>query len=346
MAFIDYILKTPAYGWQNETGELTKPSTKELWSELFHRINIFKSKKNWITLIGWFWVLCMLPIFILFFVKYFTFPLFILGFFYGMFIMSTHGTIWYHRYCTHRAYKFSNKFWKFITQNLVIKVIPEEIYVVSHHVHHLKSDRPGDPYNTKAGFLYCFLADTNHQSINTNLNEEDYKKVSGYLNHTGIKINSYKEYQKWGSIANPWNTFKLWIGNWAFWYITLYLIGGHALACAIFSGAMIWVVGVRTFNYNGHGNGEDKRVEGTDFNNKDMSVNQIRPGLLSGEWHNNHHLYPNSAQSGFLPFQLDSAWYYIYFLYKIGGVSSYQNSKKEFYTNYYLPYKLKNDAGK
>src|SRR6185436_4570132 len=119
---------------------------------------------------------------------------------YAMIIMATHGTIWYHRYGTHRAYTFSHPIWRFITQNLVIKTIPEEIYIVSHHVHHSKSDLPGDPYNAKAGFMYCMLSDVNHQCINKELSEKDYAKASGFLKHTGIWINSYKQYLRWGSI--------------------------------------------------------------------------------------------------------------------------------------------------
>ncbi len=72
---------------------------------------------------------------------------------------------WYHRYGTHRAFVFRNSFWRIVTQNLVVKLIPEEIYIVSHHVYHSKSDQPGDLYNASAGFLYCFLVETNHQPI-------------------------------------------------------------------------------------------------------------------------------------------------------------------------------------
>jgi stearoyl-CoA desaturase (delta-9 desaturase) len=56
-----------------------------------------------------------------------------------MIIMGTHGTIWFHRYCTHKSFTFRHGIWRFITQNLVIKTIPEEVYVVSHHVHHAKA---------------------------------------------------------------------------------------------------------------------------------------------------------------------------------------------------------------
>src|SRR5690606_8654990 len=104
--------------------------------------------------------------------------------------------------------------------------------------------------------------------------------------------NTYEDYREWGSIADPFYTAGLWILNWSFWYATFFLIGGHALACALFSGAMFWVVGVRAFNYTGHGNGKEKHQDGIDFDRSNLSINQLRPGLFAGEWHNNHHLFP------------------------------------------------------
>jgi stearoyl-CoA desaturase (delta-9 desaturase) len=248
--------------------------------------------------------------------------------------MSTHATIWYHRYSTHRAFEFSHPIFRFITQNLVVKVIPEEIYVVSHHVHHTRSDQPGDPYNPKGGLLYCMLADTNHQGINKNLDEKGYSRLASFLKHTGVKINTYTQYQRWGSVAHPAYILGLWLLNWSFWYTMFYLIGGHGLACALFSGAMVWVIGVRAFNYTGHGGGEVKHVDGVDYDRSNLSINQTRPGLFAGEWHNNHHLFPGSARAGFLRHQLDLAWCYIYSLYKIGCVKSYNDAKKQFFEQY------------
>lgn len=334
MAFIDYLLQTPSYGWQNEKGELIVPTTKQLFSEAFSRINIFKTKKNWITLISWLMVTCMMPFFVVFLFNYFSWPLVIAIALYSMMIMGTHGTIWFHRYCTHKSYTFSHPIWRFITQNLVIKTFPEEIYVVSHHVHHVKSDLPGDPYNPQGGFWYCMLSDVNHQSINKNLSEKDYRKAVHFMKHTGVQINTYSQYLKWGSIASPVYTIGLWALNWSFWYLTFYFIGGHALACALFSAAMLWFILVRAFNYTGHGKGEVKHRDGIDFDRSNLSINQARPGLMAGEWHNNHHLYPGSARAGFLPFQLDLAWIYIYVLYKLKMVNSYKDSKKEFLKKY------------
>ncbi len=336
MAFIDEVLQTPTYGWEDDKGELIKPTVRQLYAEAFSRINIFKSKKNWISLMGWFTVVCMLPFLFAFLFYYFSIKLLCAFLLYCMIIMSTHGTIWYHRYCTHKAFTFSRPIWRFITQNLVVKTIPEEMYVVSHHVHHTNSDQPGDPYNAQGGFMYCMLADVNHQCISKQLSEANYTKAVRFLRHTGVQINSYQQYLKWGSIASPLYTVGIWFLNWAFWYTAFYLIGGHGLACALFSAAMFWVVLVRAFNYTGHAKGQIKHKDGIDFDRSNLSINQTRPGLFSGEWHNNHHLYPGSARAGFLTYQLDLAWTYIFTLYKLGAVSSYHDSKKEFLKKYKL----------
>jgi len=334
MKFIDKVLQAPSYGWQNENNELVIPSSRVLFTEAFSKINIFKTKKNWISFIGWFMLICMIPFFYFFLFKYFSLWLLVALIVYAMVIMSTHGTIWFHRYCTHKAFEFSHPIWRFITKNLVIKTIPEEMYIVSHHVHHAKSDNPGDPYNAKAGLLYCMLADVNHQCINKELDETEYKRVSSFLKHTGVKINTYAQYLKWGSIASPLHTILSWLLNWAFWFAVLYYAVGPGFACALFSGAAFWVIFVRAFNYTSHGKGKIKHKDGIDFDRSNLSINQTRPGWVSGEWHNNHHLYPTSARAGFLPYQLDIAWVYIYCLYKLGAISSYRDSKKNFLARY------------
>ncbi len=334
MAFIDYILQKPSYGWTNTEGELVVPSRRQLFKEAFSRVNIFQSKKNWITSLSWIMTLCMLPFLYFFIFHHFSWVLLIVLIFYSLIIMGTHGTIWFHRFCTHRAYRFSRPVWRFITQNLVIKTFPEEIYVVSHHVHHAKSDQPGDPYNPGGGFLYCMLSDVNHQGVNKDLNENDYKKAYRMLQHTGVKLNSYSQYQQWGSVTHPAYAITLWLLNWSFWFAALYFIGGIALACTIFTAAMLWFIFVRAFNYTGHGKGEVKHIDGIDFDRSNLSINQTRPGLFTGEWHNNHHLYPGSARAGFLPYQLDLAWIYIYCMHKVGIVASYHDSKKEFLRRY------------
>lgn len=343
MAFLDRVLEPPSYGWKTESGELYVPTTGELFRELFRRVNFLADRKNWLPFWNWAGTVLLAPFFVLFFWYYTAMSwqfvgLFAIGFVYGMVLMGSHGTVWYHRYGTHRAFTFKNPFWRFLTRNIVIKIVPEEIYIVSHHVHHAMVEEPGDPYNALAGGLYCFLADTNHQPIARNLSQEDYQRLVGLVEHTGVRPNTYEQYQKWGSIAHPLRTVAHFLLNWTFWFVVFYAIGGFALATAIFCGAYVWAVGIRTYNFTGHGEGKDVRVEGWDFNSKDLSVNQYWPGFVAGEWHNNHHLYPNSARSGFLPVQIDFPWYYIRFLHMLGGVDSYRDYKQQFYEKYYEPY--------
>lgn len=334
MAFIDIILQQPSYGWKNAKGDLVVPTTKQLWSETFLRLNIFQSKKNWLSFISFAMIVGMLPFLYFFVFRFFSLPLLLAFLVYAMIIMGTHGTIWFHRYCTHKSYKFSSPFWRILTQNLVVRTLPEEIYAISHHVHHAKSDEPGDPYNARGGFLYCMLAEINHQRISQTLTEAEYRKAANLLEHTGVNVNSYTQYRNWGSLTTPVYAVGLWLLNWAFWYAAFYLMSGHGLACALFSAALLWFIGVRAFNYTGHGKGEEKHVDGVDFDRSNLSINQLRPGLFAGEWHNNHHLYPASARAGFLPYQLDLPWIYIFSLYKLGAVSYYHNSRKEFLKKY------------
>lgn len=333
-----YVLQAPSYGWKDQENKLIIPSPRQIFKEFASRLNIVRTKKNWLAFFSWFKVLVLIPCLFIFFFRYFNFYLLGIAFVYGMVIMGTHGTIWYHRYCTHSAYTFKNKFWRFITQNLTMNMIPEEIYVISHHVHHAKSDEPGDPYNAGAGFLYCFLADVNHQPISHHLTEGEYARVEGMMDHTGVRTNTYAQYQKWASLANPARAITAWLLNWTFWGVVFYLLGGPGLFFALFGAAGFWAIGVRTFNYEGHGKGHDKRRDGSDFNRKDMSINQLWPGYVAGEWHNNHHLYPSSARSGFLNYQVDLAWYYIKFMSWLGAVSSYHDSKKLFLAKHRHPY--------
>ncbi len=338
MAHVDIVLRPPSYGWEQPDGSLARPSTGQLLREFAARLNIFRSRKQWLPLSSWLSVICMLPFMAAFFLWHFSWPLVVVGFVYSMVIMGSHGTVWYHRYGTHKAFEFSHPFWRFVTRNLVIKLVPEELYIVSHLVHHSKSDTPGDPYHPGGGVLYCFLADANHQPIAHDLSESDYKKACGYLAHTGIPMNTYAQYQTWGSIAHP---AKLWahrLLNWGFWYGAFFLLGGHPLACVVFGSAAVWGTGVRTFNYGAHGGGKDLRRAGEDFDERNLSINQIWPGLVAGEWHNNHHLFARSARSGYKPWQIDFPYYYVRVLHFIGGVSSYRDSREVFYKKHYLPY--------
>jgi len=98
---LDKVLDPPSYGWADQEGNLSKPTSKQLFKEFFKRINIFQSRKNWLPLFSWLRVIVLLPFLYLFIFEYFSVWLLVIAFIYSMIIMGTHGTIWHHRYCTH-----------------------------------------------------------------------------------------------------------------------------------------------------------------------------------------------------------------------------------------------------
>lgn len=48
MSFLDHVLQPPSYGWKDTSGEIVKPTRKEILSEFFKRLNVSKDRKNWL----------------------------------------------------------------------------------------------------------------------------------------------------------------------------------------------------------------------------------------------------------------------------------------------------------
>jgi stearoyl-CoA desaturase (delta-9 desaturase) len=110
---LERALREPAYGWRRD-GALYVPSTAEIFREWRSRMNLFASRKAWLAVTGWFWTLCLVPFGVVFLTRYFSWKLMLVGFLYSMVWIGTHGTVWLHRYATHRAFKFRNGVWRAI----------------------------------------------------------------------------------------------------------------------------------------------------------------------------------------------------------------------------------------
>ncbi len=335
MAFIDRSLKPPSYGYVRD-GELYVPSSGEILREFFRNLNPLK-RHNWLSIVSIVALLALISCLVLFFISYFTWTLAAVVFVYGLFGMGSYANFWVHRFCTHRAFRFRNSFFRAIGRNLAIKVAIEELHVISHHVHHHHSDQPGDPHNPQGGWLYCYLSDINHQHIRKDLSEDEYRRLCLMMEGTGIRANSYAQYLKWGSICHPLSALVDYLVNWTFWFGASYLIGGIPAAVALFGAAAVWNLAYRNFNYMSHSGGKKKHTDGIDFHHDDFSVNKTWTGLVSGEWHNNHHLYPGSARAGFLPYQIDLPWLLIRGFYSVGAVTSYRENRELFYKVHFSP---------
>ena len=95
MPFLDHVLQTLPHGWKDEQVALIKPSASLIFREFFSRLNVFKTRKNWLPFFSWLKVVCLVPFFVLFLIYFLSWWTILAAFIYGMIIMGTHGTIWH-----------------------------------------------------------------------------------------------------------------------------------------------------------------------------------------------------------------------------------------------------------
>src|SRR5205085_9742149 len=135
----------------------------------------------------------------------------------GCFIGTIYNTVWYHRFCSHQAFKFSSIWFARIflwTNPLFLR---EESYVIPHRIHHAKSDEPGDPYGPHLGWLGSYLATETVQKTKRNFTAPEYERLVKSLGHMGFISNSYPQYLRTGSVENLWHYLARVIAAFLFW---------------------------------------------------------------------------------------------------------------------------------
>jgi len=230
-------------------------------------------------------------------------------------------TVWYHRYCSHRAFSFRS-LW---TARALLWLNPigfrEEIYALLHYPHHLYTDSADDPYGPHLGRLGSYVASGRFR-IDTKLTEGEYDRLKRLISHVPIVCSSLATFKRWGSVEHPIHYLgRLLFAN-AVWGGISYVIAGP-------SGVMVWYTTVflftflmRDFNYRGHGGGRVRHRDAWDFSRDTLALNQWFYGLIASEWHNNHHMFPRSAKNGFLAGQIDVAFGMVVGLRWLGVVDS------------------------
>ncbi len=281
-----------------------KPTLKEILVEWVDAVAFWRDLSRALPAAYALYHITTLIIFVYFFYRHFS--LFYMAIVLGLGIASAtiYNTVWYHRYCSHRAFKFRNIWWArlFLWTNPVC--FREESYVIPHRVHHSKSDEPGDPYGPHLGWLGSYLATESQQKMNRQISRQDYERLSKSLDHIGFVQNSYEQYQRTGSVENVWHYALRVVFVNLFWSAIAYAVAGWTAVLAWQSSQFLYAFVVRDFNYRGHGGFFGTKPEG-------MPLNQIIYGLIAGEWHENHHLFPRLARSGLAWWQLDLPYWVI-----------------------------------
>lgn len=326
-----WVLEEPVFGYANPDGSLKHPSTGEVLREWWDAINIFRNPQRLPAAFHVLFHLASIGCAIAWLGWHFTWAS--LGYFAAAtyaFVVVTH-TVWLHRYCTHRAFEFRSRWFARVFLWLNGLTIREDTYCVPHRVHHQRGDRVGDPHGPHMGRLGSYLAIESMMKINTAMTPEQYRHIESSVQHIGFPVSTYEQFQRTGTIEHAGHM----AARTLFAQVALaglaYLIGGVSFVLAHYAAVALVILTIRDFNYFGHGGSRQREKKaGWEFDQRTLALNQIFYGIVASEWHNNHHMFPRSANTALTRGQIDVSFWVIRLMRGLGIVSSYVDAAPRF----------------
>ena len=306
----------PTYGYVGPCPQ--RPTTWEVLLEWFDAVSFWKDSTRLIPALYAAYHFATFLVFVFYFTHFFSIATVVSVALIGSAIGTVYNTVWYHRFCSHQAYRFRS-IWGarlFLWTNPIC--FREESYVIPHRIHHSKSDEPGDPYGPHLGWLGSYLATENQQKTNRDIPRSEYERLVKSLEHCGFPSNSFEQYQCTGSVENIWHYAARVAVASLLWPALAYAVAGWQGVPAWISGVFLFTFVVRDFNFRGHSS-----LAGTDKHGQ--PVNQFIYGLIAGEWHENHHDHPRLARSGLTWWQIDVP-YWIIRAMKVCGLVTHYNT--------------------
>lgn len=330
--FSDLQLKLiePFYGFRIE-GRAKKPSYKEISMQILYCLNPMKSMRNCVGFVCFSYHLATFPFLLILILR---FNLHEILFFIAstLFMAHIYNTLWYHRYCSHFSFKFTNYKYTRIFLWSDPLFFSEEIYAIPHFIHHQITEQAGDPYGPHIGWLATYLAPEITARIDTNISQDHYEKLLRNIHHIGLITNNFKNFKKSGCVEKALFFFSRKISGQLIWLMFSFFLGGAGFVYAWLAGTFVTSAIIRDFNWRGHGgNFRKNKIKGWEFHHKSLALNQHFYGYLASEWHDNHHQFPNSANNGYLPTQFDLSFQLIKCLKIIGIVDRYNDAMNSFF---------------
>ncbi len=325
----------PVYPTEHADGSVRKPTLTEVLRQYLHVINPRRDSSHWLNLHVEIYFYLALFFFIVFLTQYLT-VMNVVIFSVVFYVMANVlNTFWYHRFCSHNAFTFTNG----VVPTLIMWFNPiayrEEVYAFNHLLHHRFSDTKDDPYGPHLGWMGNFFASPFYK-VDRSISEADFEHLKKVLSHIGLSFASYESFKRWGSVESV-SSFLLrsTFAN-IFWASIMWWLGGFELLTVWFAIIFAYHAVARDFNYRGHGGSAEQaqHKDNVDFYRSSKALNQVFYGLSAGEWHNNHHAFQRSANAGFLPYQLDIPFLLVKLLKKLGIVAKYNDAQEAFERKY------------
>lgn len=206
-----------------------------------------------------------------------------------------------HRLLTHRGFKTAKAFEYTLTICALLAAQGGHIsWVSTHRIHHVGTDKPGDPHSPSDGFFWAHM---------------------GWVIFKDPRLNQIATLKKYAP-----DLYKDPVHKWlnTFWWLpistlalVLFLVGGFpAVAWGTFFPVTFGLHASWLVNSACHKWGKRK------FSISDTSTNNWLVAILAwGEgWHNNHHARPTNPRHGIKWYQLDFSWYTIWALRKLAVI--------------------------
>jgi stearoyl-CoA desaturase (delta-9 desaturase) len=119
------------------------------------------------------------------------------------------------------------------------------------------------------------------------------------------------------------------------WVGISHAIGGWHYVTVWYATVFVLTYFMREFPWRGHGgNFRTTKIDGWEFDRRSRGLNQSVFGLLGGEWHDNHHLLPASANTAYLPGQIDLPFQLVRLAKRLGIVAGYLDATDVFRSRY------------
>jgi stearoyl-CoA desaturase (delta-9 desaturase) len=217
----------------------------------------------------------------------------------GLYVARVFGiTGGYHRYFSHRGYKTSRVFQGIMAFLGATALQKGPLWwAAKHRAHHRDSDMPEDAHSPRQYGVFDAHVGWVYRKARANSDMDLIKDFSKYPELRWIERHQYLP----GFVLG----------------LLCFAVGGWA---GLFSGFVLSTVLVyhATFTVNSlnHMVGRQRYLTGDDSRN-----NWLLALVTMGEgWHNNHHYYPSTARNGFFWWEIDTTYYLLKGLAKLGLV--------------------------
>ena len=247
---------------------------------------------NWLTSIPFFLV-HLAPL--LWFVTGITWTavaLFFVTYFGRMFFL----TATYHRYFSHKSFRL-NRAWQFVFAFAGASAAQKgPLWWAAHHRNHHKfSDTERDIHSPKRGFWWSHVG----WILCDKYGATEYDNIKDFAKYPELRfLNSHD-----------------WIAPWTLGFACWFIGGWSGLVAFFASTVLLWHT---TFLVNSLAHVMGRRP----YKTEDTSKNSLLIALVTGGegWHNNHHRYQSSARQGFRWWQIDTTYYGLWLMSRVGIV--------------------------